>query len=101
MNDLAARIEQFRNMTEADPSNELGHFSLGRVLLDSGNYPDAARSFQRVIAINPNIGKVYHLLAQAQLKLDQRDLAIETLKTGIRVAQKRGDLMPKNEMVTM
>jgi Fe-S cluster biosynthesis and repair protein YggX len=99
MNDLAARIDQFRNMTEADPSNELGHFSLGRALLDSGNAPEAAKSFQRVIALKPDIAKVYHLLAQAQLQQNQRDYAIETLRTGIRVADRRGDLMPKNEMI--
>ena len=33
MADQAARIEQFRKMAEADPDNELGHFSLGRALV--------------------------------------------------------------------
>jgi Fe-S cluster biosynthesis and repair protein YggX len=101
MSDIAARIEQFRKMAEADPNNELGHFSLGRALLDAGNPGEAAKSFQRVIALNPNIGKVYQLLAQAQLQQDQRDYAIDTLKTGIRTAERRGDLMPKNDMVKM
>ncbi|HEY7087683.1 MAG TPA: Fe(2+)-trafficking protein [Tepidisphaeraceae bacterium] len=99
MTEIAARIEQFRKMAEADPNNELGHFSLGRALLDSGNPAEAAKSFQRVIALNPNIGKVYQLLAQAQLQQKHRDLAIDTLKTGIRTADRRGDLMPKNDMV--
>lgn len=95
------RIEQFRKMAEADPNNELGHFSLGRALFDSGDFAEAAKSFQRVIALNPNIGKVYHLLAQAQLKQNQKDLAIESLRTGARTAQRRGDLMPRNEMVKL
>ena len=99
MNETETRIEQFRKMAEADPNNELGHFSLGRALLDSGEPAEAAKSFQRVIALNPNIGKVYHLLAQAQLKQGQRDLAIESLKTGVRTAHNRGDLMPKNDML--
>src|SRR3974377_198119 len=101
MNDLAARIEQFRKMAEADPENELGHFSLGRALFDAGNTAEAAKSFQRVIALNPNIGKVYHLLAQSQLQLGQKDLAIETLKTGARTAHNRGDFMPKKQMLKM
>lgn len=99
MNEMAERIEQFRKMTEADPNNELGHFSLGKALLDSGDAPEAAKCFQRVIALNPNIGKVYHLLAQAQLQQSQRDYAIDSLKTGIRIADRRGDLMPKNDMI--
>src|ERR1700712_3183353 len=93
------RIEQFRKMAADDPNNELGHFSLGRALLESGNAAEASQSFQRVIALNANISKAYQLLADAQLQQDQRDLAIETLKTGARVANNRGDLMPKGEMI--
>jgi Fe-S cluster biosynthesis and repair protein YggX len=101
MADLNERIEQFRKMAEADPNNELGHFSLGRALLDANQPAEAAKSFQRVIALNPNIGKVYQLLAQAQLQQGQRDLAIESLKTGAKTAHNRGDMMPKNEMLRM
>jgi tetratricopeptide (TPR) repeat protein len=101
MPDINARIEQFRQMVEADPNNELGHFSLGRALLDAGQYDEAAKSFQKTIAMNPNIGKVYQLLAEAQLRTGHRDYAIETLQTGIRTAHKRGDYMPKNEMIKM
>ena len=93
------RIEQFRKMASDDPNNELGHFSLGRALLEAGEPADAAKSFQRVIALNPNISKAYQLLAEAQLAQDQRDLAIDSLKTGARIANQRGDLMPKNEML--
>ena len=99
MSESTERIEQFRKMAEADPNNELGHFSLGRALLDAGDAAEASKSFQRVISLNPNIGKVYQLLAQAQLQLGQRDLAIQTLQTGARTAHNRGDMMPKNEML--
>ena len=68
-------------------------------MLESGDAAEAAKSFQRVIALNPNISKAYQLLADAQLKQGQRDLAIDTLKTGAHVANKRGDLMPKGEML--
>lgn len=97
----AARIDQFRKMADADPKNELGHFSLGKALFDAGDLPEASKSFQRVIALNPNISKVYQLLGQAQSKLGHRDLAIETFKTGARIAHQRGDLMPKNEMLKL
>lgn len=97
----AARIDQFRKMADADPNNELGHFSLGKALFDAGELSEASKSFQRVIALNPNISKVYQLLGQAQFKLDHRDLAIETYKTGARIAHQRGDLMPKNEMLKL
>jgi Fe-S cluster biosynthesis and repair protein YggX len=88
-----------RAQAEADPKDEIGHFSLGRALLESGDAAEAAKSFQRVIALNPNISKAYQLLADAQLKTGHRDYAIKTLTEGINVAHRRGDLMPKNEMM--
>ena len=93
-----AHIEKLRAQSEANPSDEIGHFSLGRALLESGDAAEAAKSFQRVLALNPNISKAYQLLADAQLKTGHRDYAIKTLTEGVNVAHRRGDLMPKNEM---
>jgi Fe-S cluster biosynthesis and repair protein YggX len=101
MADHAARIEQFRKMAEADPNNELGHFSLGRALLDSGDDAGAIQSFDRVIALNANLSKVYQLKGSAQLKLEDKAGAIETLTKGAKIANERGDMMPRNEMVKM
>jgi Fe-S cluster biosynthesis and repair protein YggX len=95
------RIEQFRKMAEADPNNELGHFSLGRACLDAGDYGQAIQSFQRALELNPNIAKIYQLLAAALLKQDQKPEAIERLTKGVEVATARGDLMPKKEMIQM
>jgi Fe-S cluster biosynthesis and repair protein YggX len=95
------RIEQFRKMAEADPDNELGHFSLGRACLDAGDHAQAIKSFQRALELNPNIAKVYQLLATALLKQDRKPEAIERLTRGVEVAVARGDLMPKREMMQM
>ena len=67
MADNGERIEQFRKMAEADPTNEVGHFSLGReLLLAAGDGPaGAVPSLRRVVEINPNISKAYQLLGQA------------------------------------
>jgi len=91
-------MQRFRDMAESDPNNEIAHFSLGRALLEGGHADDAAKSLQRVIALNPNISKAYQLLAEAQLESGHKDYAIQTLTDGINVAHRRGDLMPKNEM---
>jgi Fe-S cluster biosynthesis and repair protein YggX len=92
------RTEQFRKMANDDPDNELAHFSLGKELLAAGNAAEAARSFQRVLALNANIAKAYELLADAQFKTGHRDLAIKTLTDGVQVAHRRGETMPKNAM---
>jgi Fe-S cluster biosynthesis and repair protein YggX len=97
--DLKARIEQFKLMSEANPSDELAFFSLGRALAEYGDQPGAIVALKRVVEINPKMSKAYQLLAQAQLDLGQQEAAIETLKSGAKVASDRGDLMPKNDML--
>lgn len=101
MSESNARLEQFRKMAEADPNNELGHFSLGREYLAAGMDEPAIQSFQRVIELNPNISKVYQLLATALQKQGRKDDAIARLTEGVKIAQSRGDVMPRNEMVKM
>src|SRR4051812_31646733 len=96
-----SRIEQFRKMATDDPGNALGHFSLGRELLNSGMAAEAVPSFERVLEIDPNLSRAYQLLGSALLKLDRRDDAIARLSEGVKVAASRGDVMPKNEMVRM
>lgn len=93
-----ARIEQFRLMTEEDPQNELGHFSLGSALMDAGRHQEAAQAFQRVLALNGQNSKAYQLLGTAQKACGHTDLAIQTLRNGCIIAHKRGDLMPLKAM---
>src|SRR5690606_5538851 len=99
MADVQQRIEQFRKMAEADPDNELGHFSLGRAYFDAGQDADAIQSFEKAIEINPNLSKVYHLMAEALLRLGNREQAIDRLQQGLKIADQRGDLMVKNAMI--
>ena len=96
-----SRIEQFRKMATDDPDNALGHFSLGRELLNAGSADEAVPSFQRVIEIDANLSRAYQLLGTALLKLGRRDEAVERLTAGAKIAHERGDVMPKNEMIRM
>lgn len=101
MTDNSTRIEQFRKMANDDPNNALGHFSLGRELLAAERFDEAATSLARVIEIDANISKAYQLLATALLKLDRKTDAIDKLTAGVKIADARGDLMPRNDMTKM
>jgi Fe-S cluster biosynthesis and repair protein YggX len=101
MTQTDGRLEQFRKMAEADPTNELAHFSLGKAYLDAGMDEPAVASFLRVVELNPNISKVYQMLASAQRRLGQNDAAMATLVKGVTIAHERGDMMPRNEMAKM
>ncbi|HET6252213.1 MAG TPA: Fe(2+)-trafficking protein [Tepidisphaeraceae bacterium] len=101
MADMASRIEQFRKMANDDPKNELGHFSLGKALMENGQFDEAAASFRRCLELNPNISKSYQLLGATLLKLNQKEEAIKVLTAGATRADERREMMPRNEMAKM
>ena len=92
------RIQQFKTMAEADPNNELGHFSLGKAYLDAGRFDEAIAPLTRVLELNPRMSKAYQLLGEAYDKTDQRDEAIDMLKRGAAMAHQQGDLMTRDAM---
>jgi Fe-S cluster biosynthesis and repair protein YggX len=98
---LQDRIAQFRKMAQDDPDNELGHFRLGQLLMEDEQVEDAARSFQRTLVLSPAFSKVYLLLAQCQVKLSRRDEAVASLREGVKIADQRGDKMPRDDMAKM
>lgn len=95
------RIEQFKKMAADDPTNELGHFSLGRAYLDAGQNEEAVKSFEQALALNGKLSKAYQLIAKALLAQNLKEPAIERLNQGVILADERGDLLPRNEMVGM
>src|SRR5260370_29411784 len=91
MSQLLERIAQFRKMANDDPENELGHFRLGQLLTEAGQYEEAASSFARTLELSPHFSKVFQLLAECRIKLNQHDEAVKVLKTGWHTADERGD----------
>jgi tetratricopeptide (TPR) repeat protein len=101
MSQLQDRIAQFRKMANEDPDNELGHYRLGQLLLEDGQYAEAVQSFQRTLELSPQFSKVFQLLATCYLRLGDQAQAVETLNQGFAVADERGDNMPRDEMARM
>ncbi len=95
------RIDRFKSLTEADPTNELGFFSLGRAYIDANQPQNAVPALQRVIALNAAFSKAYALLGMAQIAAGDKSGAIATLTAVYRIANDRGDLMPRNDMSSL
>lgn len=95
MSQLTERIAQFRKMATEDPDNELGHFRLGQLLMDDGQFAEAAKSFERTLELSPHFSKVFQLLGECLLKLDEKERAVEVLTKGWLNADEKGDRMPK------
>lgn len=92
------RIAQFRTMAEADPTNEMAHFSLGNALLAERRYAEAATSFQRCVELVPDMSRAYELAGRAMIGAGWADRAVEILQRGFVIAAERGDLQPRDAM---
>jgi tetratricopeptide (TPR) repeat protein len=101
MSQLQERIAQFRKMASDDPDNELGHYRLGQLLMEDGQYEEAIRSFRRTLELSPQFSKVYQLLGASLMKLGRRAEAAQMLKEGFAVADERGDNIPRDEIAKL
>src|SRR5438552_2328093 len=98
MSQLAERIAQFRKMATDDPDNELGHFRLGQLLMEDNQPAEAIKSFERTLELSPQFSKVFQLLGECFIKLDQTNKAVNVLTKGWHNADEKGDRMPKEAM---
>lgn len=101
MSQLSDRIAQFRKMANDDPDNELGHFRLGQLLQEAGQFEEAVRSFRRTLELSPQFSKVYQLLGSCLIELKRRDEAVKVLQEGFAVADERGDNVPRDEIAKL
>jgi Fe-S cluster biosynthesis and repair protein YggX len=98
---LQERIDQFRKMAQDDPENELGHFSLGKALMEDSQFVEAAVSFQKTVELNTQFSKAYQLLGQCLINAGNAAGAIPFLTKGFEVADERGDNIPREEMAKL
>lgn len=96
--DTAQRIAQFENMVQADPDNDMAHFSLGRVYAEAGRPLDAAESYLRCCQINPAMSKAYQLAGEQFIAAGDNARAGEALTKGYETAAARGDRLPQKAM---
>jgi tetratricopeptide (TPR) repeat protein len=96
--DMQQRIAQFENMVQADPDNDMAHFSLGGAYAAAGRHLEAAESYKRCIALNKDMSKAYQLAGDAFIKANEMDDAAQVLTEGFKVAAAKGDRMPQKAM---
>lgn len=99
--DLDQRIAQFENMAQADPENEMAHFSLASAYAQAERHADAAASFIACTKANPDMSKAFQLAAENFYNAGEDEKAKDALLAGYDVAAKRGDLMPKRAMAEL
>lgn len=93
-----ARIAQWEKMTQADPDNDMGWFSLGNAYKDAGRLAEADKALAKALELNPRSSRAYQLRAQVLMQLDRPEQAAELLTRGYSVAAELGDVMPQRAM---
>lgn len=93
--DQAKRIEQFSQLCEQDPGNDMARFSLGGAYAQNGQHREAAEAYLACIGINSSFSKAYQLAGASLIEAGDADRAADVLERGYLVAAKQGDLMPQ------
>jgi Fe-S cluster biosynthesis and repair protein YggX len=101
MSSIQERIAQYRKMANDDPENELGHYRLGKELMDDGQCEEAVKSLRRTIELSPQFSKAYQLLGASLSKLGRREDAAQVLREGFAIADERGDNLPRDEIARL
>lgn len=96
--DINERIAQWQKMTEADPSNDMGWFSLGEAYKDAERLAESEAAFGKAVEINPAMTRAIGLRGQVLMKLGRNDEAGVILTEGYKLAAERGDVMPQKAM---
>jgi len=95
------RIARFEFMTQADPDNDMAHFSLGSAYLQAERAAEASRSLLRCLELNPDMSKAYQLAGEALIAAGWTDQAVETLEHGFEIAAGKGDVMPRDAIANL
>lgn len=95
MNDA---IERYRARVAQFPEHELPRFSLGKALMDAGQYAEAREHFQVALKLKPDWMAVQILLARCELMLGNRDAARAALERARVLAEQQNHAGPKAEV---
>ena len=95
------KIAMFETMADADPENELAHFSLGKLYFEAGRHEEAEKSLRRTLELNSQHSQAQRFLGETLLTTDRKDEALQILADGVRLAHVRGEYMPRNAMIEL
>jgi len=84
------REAQFRKMAEEFPDSPMGHFSLGKYLLDARRYAEAVEPLERAIRHQPDYAAALVALGEAHLGAGRKEPARAALERARAAAAAQG-----------
>jgi predicted Zn-dependent protease len=91
-------IDNFERMLSSGQDNALLRYSLGNEYLKMGDAVAAVRHLQHAVAHDRDYSAAWKLLGKAQTEAGNPDAAILAYRTGIEVAERKGDKQAAKEM---
>jgi tetratricopeptide (TPR) repeat protein len=86
-----SRINDFLELAELTPEDELVHYGLAQEYMKVGRFEDAAASLKRVIELKPDYAAAYRERGKALEKTGNLEEAKGSLLEGRRLAEQHGD----------
>ena len=86
----SSRIDVFKQMLEADPSNSAVLFGLAKEYEKADKTSEMIEALNRYLAAANDEGNAYGMLARAYEKIGRRDEARQTYQNGIQAATAHG-----------
>jgi len=91
-------IKNLEAMLDEGQDNVLLRYSLGNEYLKVKNFEVAIVHLAKAVELDPEYSAAWKLYAKALVENNQIEQAINTYETGIKVAEKKGDIQAAKEM---
>ena len=95
---MNAVIQNLEKMLAAGRDNALLRFSLGNEFSKLSQFEQAATHLQQAVTFDPNYSAAWKLLGKALNESGQLPAALGAYRSGIAVAEQRGDKQAAKEM---
>jgi folate-binding protein YgfZ len=96
--ELRRREDMFREILALDPDDALGHFGMGELCVERGQFEDAVLHLEKAIQVDQGYSAAYLALGRAWEGMREQERAREVYEAGVLVAAARGDLATANTM---
>jgi len=93
-----SRKQQIEEMLAEDPNDPFLHYGLAMEHVSAGQDEEAVRCFQELLRVAPDYVPAYMQAGRTLTRLQRDEEARELFRTGIAVAQQKGDLHAAEEM---
>lgn len=101
LEEQSQREEMFKQVLEIDPEDPLANYGLGTLFFEREQFEKAQKLFETVIQSDPGYSVAYLGLGKVLIRLGEKKRAKEVLSNGVKVAAKKGEMMPANEMQSL